>query len=82
MPGSNETGASPSARLDEDGLRLARFMLALDDDTSEFHARFAHDLLIGPSARALLGYRPPRLATVAHATMRAIVGQLIESRRA
>ena len=23
---------------DEDGLRLARFMLALDDDTSEFHA--------------------------------------------
>ena len=57
-------------------------MLALDDDTSEFHARFAHDPLIGPSARALLGYRPLRLATVAHATMRAIVGQLIESRRA
>ena len=66
---------------DEDGLRLARFMLALDDDTSEFHARFAQDPLIGPSARALVGYRPLRLATVAHATMRAIVGQLIESRR-
>ena len=66
----------------EDGLRTARFMLALDDDTSEFHTRFARDPLIGPSARALVGYRPLRLATVAHATMRAIAGQLIESRRA
>jgi DNA-3-methyladenine glycosylase II len=67
---------------DEDGLHTARFMLGLDDDTSEFHARFARDPLIGPSARALVGYRPLRLATVTHATMRAIVGQLIESRRA
>lgn len=66
----------------EDGLRTARFMLALDDDTSDFHTRFARDPLIGPSARALVGYRPLRLATVAHATMRAIAGQLIESRRA
>lgn len=67
---------------DEAGLALARFMLALADDTSEFHARFARDPLLGPSARALVGYRPLRLATVAHAAMRAVVGQLIESRRA
>jgi 3-methyladenine DNA glycosylase/8-oxoguanine DNA glycosylase len=66
----------------EDGLRLARFMLALDDDTAAFHARFRRDPLLGPSARALVGYRPLRLPTVAHALLRAVVGQLIESRRA
>ena len=67
---------------DESGLATARFMLALDDDTAEFHARFARDPLLGPSVRALDGYRPLRQATVAHATLRAVVGQLIESRRA
>jgi DNA-3-methyladenine glycosylase II len=67
---------------DEGSLRLARFMLALDDDTSEFHARYARDPLLGPSARAFVGYRPLRLATVTHAVVRAIAGQLIESRRA
>ncbi len=67
---------------DEEGLLLARFMLALDDDTAEFHSRFARDPLLGPSARALIGYRPLRRPTVAHAVLRAVVGQLIESRRA
>lgn len=67
---------------DEHALRVARFMLALDDDTSEFHARFARDPLLGPSSRALVGYRPRRLATVAHAVVRALCGQLIEARRA
>jgi 3-methyladenine DNA glycosylase/8-oxoguanine DNA glycosylase len=70
------------AAPDEQGLALARFMLALDDDTAEFHARFARDPLLGPSARALVGYRPLRLATVTHAVIRAVAGQLIESRRA
>ena len=54
----------------------------LDDDTSEFHERFARDRLIGPSARALVGYRPTRRATVAHAVVRALAGQLVEARRA
>lgn len=67
---------------DEAGLARARFMLALDDDTAEFHRRFARDPLLGPSARTLVGYRPLRVATVAHAVLRALVGQLIESRRA
>jgi len=67
---------------DEAGLETARFMLALDDDTGAFHERFARDPLLGPSARALVGYRPLRTATVAHATLRAVCGQLIESRRA
>ena len=57
-------------------------MLALDDDTAEFHRRFARDPLLGPSARSLTGYRPLRLGTVTHASLRAICGQLIESRRA
>jgi 3-methyladenine DNA glycosylase/8-oxoguanine DNA glycosylase len=60
----------------------ARFLLAVDDDTSEFHRRFARDPLIGPSVRALRGLRPRRTATVAHATLRAICGQLIQSREA
>jgi DNA-3-methyladenine glycosylase II len=57
-------------------------MLALDDDTSEFHRRFARDPLIGASARAFVGFRPLRRATVAHAVLRAVCGQLIEARRA
>lgn len=60
----------------------ARFMLALDDDTSEFHHRFSRDRLLGPSTRALRGLRPRRKATVSHATLRAICGQLVQSRRA
>ncbi len=67
---------------DEPSLETARFMLALDDDTSGFHTRFARDPLIGPSARALVGYRPRRVATVTHAVVRALCGQLVEARRA
>jgi 3-methyladenine DNA glycosylase/8-oxoguanine DNA glycosylase len=66
----------------EGGLAQARFMLALDDDTSAFHARFARDHLLGPTVRALVGYRPLRVATVAHSALRAMCGQLIESGRA
>jgi AraC family transcriptional regulator of adaptative response / DNA-3-methyladenine glycosylase II len=67
---------------DDAAVERARFMLALDDDTTEFHRRFARDPLLGPTARAYVGWRPRRLATVAHAALRAIAGQLIESRRA
>jgi 3-methyladenine DNA glycosylase/8-oxoguanine DNA glycosylase len=67
---------------DERGLEEARFLLALDDDTSDFHQRFARDPLLGPSVGALRGLRPRRKGTVAHATLKAICGQLIQSRRA
>ena len=67
---------------DDEALATARFMLALDDDTADFHERFARDPLIGPSARFFVGYRPLRLATVTHAVVRALCGQLIEARRA
>ncbi|MDQ3671712.1 MAG: hypothetical protein M3364_04635 [Actinomycetota bacterium] len=66
----------------EQSIGEARFLLALDDDTSEFHRRFARDPLLGPSTRALRGLRTTRTSTVAHAALRAICGQLIQSRRA
>ena len=37
-------------------------MLALDDDTTEFHRRFARDPLLGPRSARCVGYRPLRLA--------------------
>lgn len=67
---------------DEAGLELLRFMLALDDDHSEFVRRFRHDPLLGRSIRNLHGLRPLRLPTVAQAVLRAICGQLIQARRA
>jgi 3-methyladenine DNA glycosylase/8-oxoguanine DNA glycosylase len=65
-----------------EGLARARFMLALHDDTAGFHRRFERDPLLGATARALVGYRPLRLATVTHAALRAVCGQLIEAGRA
>jgi len=66
----------------ERAIEEARFMLALDDDTSEFHRRFSRDPLLGPATRVLRGLRPRRKATVAHAALRAICGQLIQAGRA
>jgi AraC family transcriptional regulator of adaptative response / DNA-3-methyladenine glycosylase II len=67
---------------DERAIEEARFVLALDDDTSEFHRRFARDPLLGPSVRLLKGMRPRRKATVAHAALRGICGQLIQAGKA
>ena len=67
---------------DEEALALLRFCLALDADTTEFARRFRNDPLLGPSVRRLHGLRPLRRATVAHALLRAVCGQLIEARRA
>jgi DNA-3-methyladenine glycosylase II len=64
------------------GVADARFMLALDDDTSEFHRRYAHDPLLGPAAQRLRGMRTRRKATVTHAVIRAVSGQLIQASRA
>jgi 3-methyladenine DNA glycosylase/8-oxoguanine DNA glycosylase len=60
----------------------ARFMLALDDDTSEFHRLHAHDPLLGPAVQRLRGMRTRRKATVTHAVIRAVSGQLIQASRA
>ena len=61
----------------EAGIERMRFMLAVDDDHSEFLERFRDDPLIGRSTLVFKGLRPPRLATVAHALLRALAGQLV-----
>ena len=65
-----------------EGLEQLRFVLALDDDHSEFLRRFADDELVGPATRHLRGLRPLRTTTVAHALLRAIAGQLITMQEA
>jgi 3-methyladenine DNA glycosylase/8-oxoguanine DNA glycosylase len=59
-----------------------RWTLALDDDHSEFLRRFADDPLLGRAVKHLRGYRPPRTPTVAQALLRAVCGQLIDSKTA
>lgn len=60
----------------------ARFLLALDDDTGEFHRRHSRDPLLGPTVQRLRGMRTRRKATVTHAAIRAVSGQLIQASRA
>jgi 3-methyladenine DNA glycosylase/8-oxoguanine DNA glycosylase len=59
-----------------------RWVLALDDDHSEFLRRFRADPLIGRATVHLRGLRPVRTATVAQALLRAVCGQLIDSKTA
>src|SRR5262245_8500382 len=66
----------------EKAVGTARFLLALDDDTTEFHRRYARDPLIGPTVRRLRGMRTRRKATVTHAVLRAVAGQLIQASKA
>jgi 3-methyladenine DNA glycosylase/8-oxoguanine DNA glycosylase len=66
----------------EEGIGRMRFILALDDDHSEFLRRFRRDPLVGRATLHLRGLRPLRTATVAHALLRALCGQLIDSRTA
>jgi len=65
-----------------EGIESVRFLLALDDDHSEFLRRFADDPLLGRATVVLKGLRPPRLASVAHSLLRALCGQLVTSREA
>jgi 3-methyladenine DNA glycosylase/8-oxoguanine DNA glycosylase len=72
-----------AVRADSDaGIEHVRFALGLDDDHSELLRRFARDPLIGEGTQRLRGLRPLRTATVAHALLRAVAGQLIQARRA
>ncbi|HZO34578.1 MAG TPA: hypothetical protein VFB17_05820 [Gaiellaceae bacterium] len=72
-----------SVRAESDaGVDHVRFVLGLDDDHSELLRRFANDPLIGEATRRLRGLRPMRTATVAHALLRAVAGQLIQARHA
>jgi 3-methyladenine DNA glycosylase/8-oxoguanine DNA glycosylase len=66
----------------EAGVEHVRYVLALDDDHGEFLRRFADDPLLAGPIRRLRGLRPLRTATVAHALLRAVAGQLILAKRA
>ncbi len=68
--------------LSEEGLDRMRFVLGVDDDHTEFLRRFAEDPLLGRPIKHLRGMRPMRTATVAHALLRAVAGQLITAREA
>ena len=66
----------------EEAIEQLRFVLALDDDHTEFLRRFADDPLLGGTISRLRGARPLRLPTVAGALLRALCGQLIQARHA
>jgi 3-methyladenine DNA glycosylase/8-oxoguanine DNA glycosylase len=67
---------------DERGLDELRFVLGLEDDHSEFLARFREDPLLRRALPHLRGLRPVRVSTVTHALLRAVCGQLITAKRA
>jgi 3-methyladenine DNA glycosylase/8-oxoguanine DNA glycosylase len=72
-----------SIRAESDcGVERVRWILALDDDHSEFLRFVRGDSMLGPASRALRGLRPVRVATVAQALLRAFCGQLIEAKSA
>jgi 3-methyladenine DNA glycosylase/8-oxoguanine DNA glycosylase len=66
----------------EAALAKLRFILAADDDHSEFLRRFRDDPLIGRAVQTLAGMRPIRTATVVHALLKAVCGQLIQAKAA
>jgi 3-methyladenine DNA glycosylase/8-oxoguanine DNA glycosylase len=59
-----------------------RFVLAADDDHAPFLHRFADDPLLAGAFRRLRGFRPLRTATVTHALLKAVCGQLIQAKAA
>jgi len=59
-----------------------RWILARDDDHSDFLRSVRDDPMLGRASRTLRGLRPLRVATVAQALLRAFCGQLIEAKRA
>jgi 3-methyladenine DNA glycosylase/8-oxoguanine DNA glycosylase len=69
-------------RAPRKALAKLRFVLAVDDDHSEFLRRYAADPLLGPAVRELAGLRPLRTATVSHALLKGLCGQLIQARAA
>ena len=75
-------GASIESAEPDEALAKLRFILAADEDHSEFLRRFRDDPLIGKAVRTLRGMRPIRTATVVHSLLKAVCGQLIESKAA
>jgi 3-methyladenine DNA glycosylase/8-oxoguanine DNA glycosylase len=61
-----------------DAIERACWILAVDDDHSEFLHRFRDDPLLGRTLRHLRGTRVVRVPTVAHSLLRALCGQLVD----
>jgi AraC family transcriptional regulator of adaptative response / DNA-3-methyladenine glycosylase II len=86
-PALGRVGQRPDGRLEvvveaaepEAALDRLRFVLAVDADHSPFLRRFADDPLLGRAIRSLRGLRPLRTATVTHALLKAVCGQLIQA---
>ncbi len=62
------------------GAERLRWILALDEDHSDFLRSVRNDPLLGVASLELRGLRPIRVATVAQALLRAFCGQLIEAK--
>ena len=77
-----QSGAVRVRATSEAAVERTRFVLALDDDHTEFLRRFARDPLLAGTIRETRGLRPLRTPTVAGALLRALCGQLIQSDRA
>jgi 3-methyladenine DNA glycosylase/8-oxoguanine DNA glycosylase len=83
---TGEVAMRAAGAVDEPSLaeavRRMRFALGLDDDLSDFHARFRRDPLLGPAIRRRPWLRPRRRPFAWEALAWAITAQLIESSRA
>jgi 3-methyladenine DNA glycosylase/8-oxoguanine DNA glycosylase len=66
----------------EEAIERMRCALWVDVDLSDFHRRFRRDPLIGPLIRRMPGFRPQGRPWPWEALAAAVVGQLIEARRA
>jgi 3-methyladenine DNA glycosylase/8-oxoguanine DNA glycosylase len=77
---------SLAVRLEGVGERAAleklRFILAADASHTPFLERFERDPLVGRATTELAGLRPLRTATVTHALLKAVCGQLIQAKAA
>ena len=75
---------APAAGPDQLAVALERmrFVLGIDYDLGDFHRRFRRDPLIGPLIRRLPSFRPRLRVWPWEALAAAVVGQLIEARRA
>ncbi len=80
--GQRADGALLVRAPSEEVVERVRFALGIEDDHSDFLARFSRDPFLGPTVRRLKGLRPLRCATVTQALLRALCGQLITARRA
>jgi 3-methyladenine DNA glycosylase/8-oxoguanine DNA glycosylase len=66
----------------DEEIEKLRWILALDDDHTDFLRAVRDDPFLGRASRMLRGLRPLRLGSVAQALLRAFCGQLIEAKRA